>query len=77
MNSDQANEPPQNLESIGNSATAAAHPEEMRGTIRFGDRDRIFIEATARATPAGFVALALASAAVLVLLIILSKRRRA
>jgi hypothetical protein len=42
------------------SETAAPHPEEMKGGIELRIGSRVFLQATARATPAGLVGLGFA-----------------
>jgi hypothetical protein len=54
----------------------AAHPEEMRATLTLRVGDRINLTATARATPAGLVAAALITTAVMVPLIWISRSDR-
>ncbi len=60
-----------------NASTDAPHPEEMRGTVRLRIGKWMSVDATARATPAGFVALALLVTAIAAPLLIARKRRRA
>jgi hypothetical protein len=58
------------------ASTAAPHPEELRAAMRFSLGDTVSADATARATPAGLVALGLLVTAIAVPLLILAKRSR-
>ncbi|MCB8880009.1 hypothetical protein ACELLULO517_07170 [Acidisoma cellulosilytica] len=53
----------------------SAHPEEMKASVSLRIGETISLTATARATPAGLVASALITAAVMVPLIWISRRR--
>ena len=55
-----------NEDQITPSATAAPHPEEMKGTVTFSLGKFASVTATGRATPAGLI-----SAAVLLLAVLL------
>jgi hypothetical protein len=59
------------------ASTAAPHPEEMRGTVRFRIGNSVSIDATARATPAGLITLGLLVTATAVPLLIVGKRNLA
>jgi hypothetical protein len=48
------------------SPTAAPHPEEMRATVHVSIGKWVSVSATARATPAGFVAIACLMSAILI-----------
>jgi hypothetical protein len=50
MSNDSADEPPANSGVVVLEPSAAAHPEEMRGTVRFRIGNSVSIDATARAT---------------------------
>ncbi len=58
-----------------NSTTAAAHPEEMKGTVEFKLGNLVTATATGRTTPAGLACAALLVAAVLFLLAMMVRRR--
>ena len=58
MSNDSADEPPANSGVVVLEPSAAAHPEEMRGTVRFRIGNSVSIDATARATPSGLITLA-------------------
>jgi hypothetical protein len=73
MSQDPANEPRPDSA----IATAAPHPEEMRATVRLRIGSSVSLDATARATPAGLIAVGLLAAAIAVPLLILGKRNRA
>ena len=77
MSKDPANEPHPDSAIVLGASTAAAHPEEMRATVRFRIGSSVSLDATARATPAGFIALGLLAAAIAVPLLIVGKRHRA
>jgi hypothetical protein len=77
MSKDPANEPHPNSGIVLAASTAAPHPEEMRGTVRLQIGNWLSLDATARATPAGFIALGLFVTAIAVPLLILRKRDRA
>jgi hypothetical protein len=64
-------------EATSDAVTAAPHPEEMRGTVRFRAGNRMTFDATGRTTPAGLMALALLVTAIAVPLLIATRRRRA
>jgi hypothetical protein len=65
----------QDSETEPDGAAPAAHPEEMRATVSLRIGNTIRLRASARATPAGIVAGAIAISAVTVPLIWLSRRR--
>jgi hypothetical protein len=46
--------------------TAAAHPEEMKGTVELRITKHVTLKATARATPAGLVGAAVLLSAILI-----------
>ena len=71
------NEPHQNSGIVLDGSTAAPHPEEMRGTVRFRIGNSVSIDATARATPAGLIALGLLVTAIAVPLLVAAKRKLA
>lgn len=77
MTRDPANAPPPNSGSLLDASTAAPHPEEMRGTVRFRIGSLVSIDATARATPAGLISLGLLVTAIAVPLLIVGKRKLA
>ena len=54
--------------------TAAPHPEEMKGTVTFSLGEWGSVTATARATPAGLVSAALLACALLIPLVIVTRR---
>jgi hypothetical protein len=77
MSNDPANEPHPDSAIVLDASTAAPHPEEMRATVRLRIGSWASLDATARATPAGFIALGLLAAAVAALLLIAGRRGRA
>lgn len=58
------------------SATAAPHPEEMKGTIRFAMGDLATLTISGRATPAGLICAGLFVCGVLFSLRKLARRTR-
>jgi hypothetical protein len=77
MSKDPADEPHPDSEIVLAATTAAPHPEEMRATVRFRVGNSMSLDATARATPAGLIALGLLVTAIAAPLLILGKRSRA
>jgi hypothetical protein len=57
-------------------ATAAPHPEEMRGTVEFKLGNFATITARGRTTPAGLIGAAALVSAVLIPLAMMVRRRR-
>jgi hypothetical protein len=58
------------------SATAAPHPEEMKGTVHLNIGKWVSVTATGRATPAGFICAALLACSLLIPLAVGARRRR-
>ena len=77
MSQDPANEHRGDSAMALGASTAAPHPEEMRATVRLRIGSWASLDATARATPAGFIALGLLAAAIAAPLLIVGKRKRA
>jgi hypothetical protein len=77
MSTDPASEPHPDSAIVLSSSAEAPHPEEMRATVRLRIGNLVSLDATARATPAGVIALALLAAAIAVPLLIVGKRNRA
>lgn len=78
MSQDLANEPrPESAIALDDASTAAPHPEEMRATVRLRIGRSVSLDATARATPAGLIAVGLLVTAILAPLLILGKSNRA
>lgn len=78
MSTDPASEPHPDSAIVLSSSAEAPHPEEMRATVRLRIGNLVSLDATARATPAGFIiALGLLAAAIAVPLLIVGKRNRA
>ena len=59
-----------------NGATAAPHPEEMKGTVTFKVGSMASVTATGRTTPAGLISAALLACAILVPLCLARRRGR-
>ena len=57
------------------SPTAAPHPEEMKGTVTFSLGEWASVTARGRTTPAGLISAALFASALLIPLVMLSRRR--
>ncbi len=76
MSDDPANEPHPDSGMLLDASTAAPHPEEMRATVRLRIGNSVSLEATARATPAGLIAVGLLVTAIVTPLLILGKRNR-
>jgi hypothetical protein len=77
MSKDPANEPHPDSGIVLSASTAAPHQEEMRATVRLRIGNWASLDATARATPAGFIALGLFVTAIAAPLLIVGKRSRA
>jgi hypothetical protein len=77
MSNDPANEPHPGSAIALDAATAAPHPEEMRATVRFRIGNSVSLDATARATPGGLIAIGLLITAIAVPLLVVGKRSRA
>jgi hypothetical protein len=60
----------------GVSSTAAPHPEEMRGTVRFSLFDMATMTASGRTTPAGLVSAALLAGVIMLPILWMVRRRR-
>jgi hypothetical protein len=69
----QGNESPRDGEF--RSATAAPHPEEMKGTVEFKLGNLATITATGRTTPAGLICAAVFVSAVLIPVAMMIRRR--
>ncbi len=77
MSQDPANEPRPKSATVLDPSTAAPHPEEMRATVRLRIGSSVSLDATARATPAGLIAVGLLVTAILAPLLIFGKSNRA
>lgn len=77
MSKDPANEPHPDSAIVLDASTAAPHPEEMRATVRLRIGNLASLDATARATPAGLIAVGLLITAIAVPLLAVGKRNRA
>jgi hypothetical protein len=77
MSKDPGNEPRPDSAIVSDASTAAPHPEEMRATVRLRIGSSVSLDATARATPAGLIAVGLVITAIVVPLLIVGKRNRA
>jgi hypothetical protein len=77
MSKDPASEPHSHSAIVLDASTTESHPEEMRATVRLRIGNWVALDATARATPAGFIALSLLAAAIAAPLLIVRKRNRA
>ncbi len=77
MSKDPANEPHPDSGIVLDASTAAPHPEEMRATVRFRIGNSVSLDATARATPAGLIAVGLLITAIAVPLLVAGRRNRA
>jgi hypothetical protein len=63
------------MESHADPLPAAPHPEEMKGAVTFKVRDWVQFTASGRTTPAGLVCAALLVCALLIPVVIASRRR--
>lgn len=63
-------------ETGGVSATAAPHPEEMRGQVTFSLFDMATMTASGRTTPAGLVSAALLAGVIMLPILWMVRRRR-
>ncbi len=77
MSKDPASESRSNSAIVLDAPTAAPHPEEMRATVRLRIGSSVSLDATARATPAGLIAVGLLVTAILAPLLIFGKSNRA
>jgi hypothetical protein len=77
MSKDPANEPRPDSAIALDASTAAPHPEEMRATVRLRIGNLASLDATARATPPGLIAVGLLIAAIALPLLAVGKRNRA
>jgi hypothetical protein len=77
MSQDPANEPHPDSGTLLDASTAAPHPEEMRATVGLRIGNSVSLDATARATPAGLIAVGLLVTAIVTPVLILGKRNRA
>lgn len=77
MSKDPANEPHPDSAIVLDASTPAPHPEEMRATVRLRIGNSVSLDATARATPAGLIAVGLLITAIAVPLLAVGKRNRA
>ena len=77
MDQDPVNEPHLDSAIVSDATTAAAHPEEMRATVRFRIGNSVSLDATARATPAGLIAVGLLVTAIALPQLIIGKRKLA
>lgn len=76
MDNDQLREPGREPPFAFGSPTAAPHPEELTAAVEVRAGNWLSIRATARATPAGLMATALLTAAILVPLLRFASRGR-